>query len=134
MGSGSRAARPDGQHARPPDESQDLPPPGQSRVIDPGGSVLAQQAEGEGIVVAAAVMDPRRKRYDPQPSFGRWLQPARALVRKAIIPLHTATAGAFYPLSPERRRQTLACLARTAEATSGRAAALITGEMLRPAV
>jgi N-carbamoylputrescine amidase len=87
---------------------------GQSRIIDSDGSVLAELAEQEGLVVGAAVLDPNRKHYQPQPTFGGWLQPGPALARKVIIPLDTAVAGAFYSLSRERRRKAQACLARTA--------------------
>jgi N-carbamoylputrescine amidase len=84
---------------------------GQSRIIDSDGSVLAELAEQEAAVVAAAVLDPDRKHYQPQPSFGGWLQPGPALVRKVIIPLDTAVAGSSYSLSRERRRKAQACLA-----------------------
>jgi len=86
---------------------------GQSRIIDSDGSVLAELAEQEGVVVAGAVLDPGRKHYQPQPGFGGWLQPGSALARKVIIPLDTAAAGACYRLSRERRRKAQACLART---------------------
>jgi N-carbamoylputrescine amidase len=96
---------------------------GQSRIIDASGSVLAERAEDEGALVAAAVMDPDRKHYQPQPSFGGWLQPGPVLVRKVIIPLDIATEQARYKLSRERRRKARASLARTTQATSARAAA-----------
>jgi carbon-nitrogen hydrolase len=86
---------------------------GQSRIIGSDGSVLAELAEQEGAVVAAAVLDPDRKHYQPPPRFGGWLQPGPALARKVIIPLDTAAAGACYRLSRERRRKARACLART---------------------
>jgi N-carbamoylputrescine amidase len=96
---------------------------GQSRIIDASGSVLAERAEDEGALVAAAVMDPDRRHYQPQPSFGGWLQPGLALVRKVIIPLDIATEQARYTLSRERRRKARASLARTTQAASARTAA-----------
>ena len=48
---------------------------GQSRIVDTDGSVLGRLAEDEGVLTADAVMDPARKYYDAQPSFGGWLQP-----------------------------------------------------------
>jgi predicted amidohydrolase len=43
---------------------------GQSRIVDCDGSVLGQLAEDEGVLTADVVMDPARKHYEPQPSFG----------------------------------------------------------------
>ena len=87
---------------------------GQSRIIGSDGSVLAELAEGEGTAVAAAVMDPARKHYDPQPSYGGWLQPGPAVARKVIIPLGIASGRLSYSCSRKRRRKARACLARTA--------------------
>ena len=87
---------------------------GQSRIIDCDGSVLASLAEQEGVLVAAAVMDPDRRHYQPQPSFGGWLQPGPALARKLVIPLGIASGTLSYSLSRDRRRKAQACLTRTA--------------------
>ena len=43
---------------------------GQSRIVDSDGSVLGQLGEDEGVLTADALMDPARKHYDAQPSFG----------------------------------------------------------------
>ena len=104
---------------------------GQSRIIDSDGSVLAELAEDEGVLVASAVMDPGRKRYDPQPSFGGWLQPGPALVRKVIIPLDIASAEVRYKLSRERRRKARASLAKTAGSHPSAAGSLISGDEAR---
>jgi hypothetical protein len=53
--------------------------------------VLAELAEEEGVLVAEAVMDPGRRHYQPQPSFGGWLQPGPALARNVVIPLGIAS-------------------------------------------
>ena len=86
---------------------------GQSRIIDADGSVLASLAEQEGVLVAGAVMDPDRRRYQPQPSYGGWLQPGPALARKLIIPLGVATGTVSYSLSRDRRRKARARLTAT---------------------
>jgi len=104
---------------------------GQSRIIDSDGSVLAELAEDEGVLVASAVMDPGRKRYDPQPSFGGWLQPGPALVRKVIIPLDIASAEVSYKLSRERRRKARASLAKTAGSRPSAAGSLVSGDEVR---
>jgi N-carbamoylputrescine amidase len=96
---------------------------GQSRIIDSDGTVLAELTEEEGTLVAATVMDPARKRYQPQPSHGGWLQPGPVLARKVIIPLDTVTARISYSLSRERRRKAKACLTRAAGAETVRPAA-----------
>jgi len=87
---------------------------GQSRIVDSDGTVLADLAEQEGVLVAGAVMDPGRKHYQPQPSYGGWLQPGPALARKVIIPLGIASGTLSYSLSRQRRRNAQACLIRTA--------------------
>jgi N-carbamoylputrescine amidase len=86
---------------------------GQSRIVDSDGSVLADLAEQEGVLVAGAVMDPDRRHYQPQPSFGGWLQPGPALARKVVIPLGIASGTLSYSLSHDRRRKAQACLAAT---------------------
>ena len=96
---------------------------GQSRIIDSDGSVLAELAEQEGVIVAGAVLDPSRKHCQPQPSFGGWLQPGSALARTVIIPLDTAVAGTRYRLSRERRRKAQACLATTTRPAPAQSAA-----------
>jgi predicted amidohydrolase len=63
---------------------------GQSRIVDSDGSVLGQLAEDEGVLTAEAVMDPARKHYEAQPSFGGWLQPGSWAARHLIIPLDIA--------------------------------------------
>jgi N-carbamoylputrescine amidase len=81
---------------------------GQSRIIDSDGMVLAELAEDEGVLVAEAVMDPGRKHYQPQPSFGGWLQPGPALARKVVIPLGIASGTLSYFVSRERRHKAAA--------------------------
>jgi N-carbamoylputrescine amidase len=90
---------------------------GQSRIIGSDGTVLAELAEQEGAVVAAAVMDPGRKHYQPQPRYSGWLQPGPALARKVIIPLGITSGTLSYLLSRERRHKAQACLARTTSPT-----------------
>ena len=96
---------------------------GQSRIIGSDGTVLAELAEQEGAVVAAAVMEPGRKHYQPQPGYGGWLQPGPALARKVIIPLGITSGTLSYLLSRERRRKAQACLARAAGPTPAPSAA-----------
>jgi 1-acyl-sn-glycerol-3-phosphate acyltransferase len=75
---------------------------GQSRIIECDGSVLADLAEQEGVLVAGAVMDPDRRHYQPQPSFGGWLQP-----RAGTQGHHPARHRLRHPvLLPEPRPQT----------------------------
>jgi predicted amidohydrolase len=83
---------------------------GQSRIVDSDGSVLADLDEQEGVLLAAAIMDPDRRHYQPQPSFGGWLQPGPALARKVIIPLGIASGELSYSLSRDRRRKAQARL------------------------
>jgi predicted amidohydrolase len=78
---------------------------GQSRIIDSDGSVLAELAEDEGVVVATTTMDPSRMHYQPQPSYGGWLQPGPALARKVIIPLDITVGRLSYSLSHQRKQK-----------------------------
>ena len=77
-------------------------PRGQSR-IDSDGSVLGQLAEEEGALTADAVMDPARKHYEAQPSFGGWLRPGPWAGRDIIIPLDIAGGRLAYTISRQRR-------------------------------
>jgi predicted amidohydrolase len=70
---------------------------GQSPIVDSDGSVFADLAEQEGVLVAGAVMDPDRRHHQPQPSFGGWLQPGPALARKVVIPLGIASGTLSTP-------------------------------------
>jgi predicted amidohydrolase len=78
---------------------------GQSRIVDSDGSVVAELADQEDILTVTVTIDPDRKRYQQQPSYGGWLQPGSALTRRLIIPLDIATGRLAYTTSPKRRRQ-----------------------------
>ena len=78
---------------------------GQSRIVDSDGSVLGQLGEDGGVLTADAVMDPGRKHYAAQPSFGGWLQPGQWAGRRIIIPLDIAVGRVGYTVSGERRRK-----------------------------
>ena len=86
---------------------------GQSRIVDSDGSVLGQLAEDEGVLTAEAVMDPARKHYEAQPSFGGWLQPGSWAARHLIIRLDIAAGRLSYTISRERRRKARAAAERT---------------------
>ena len=78
---------------------------GQSRIVDSDGSVLGQLGEDEGALTADAVMDPGRKHYAAQPSFGGWLQPGPWAGRRIIFPLDIAVGRVGCTVSRERRRK-----------------------------
>ncbi len=84
---------------------------GQSRIIDSNGAPLGELAEQEGILTAAATMDPRRKHHQQPPSHGGWLQPGSVLARKVIIPLDILTGTLSYTTSRERKRRATTCTA-----------------------
>jgi N-carbamoylputrescine amidase len=86
---------------------------GQSRIVDSDGSVLGQLAEDEGVLTAEAVMDPARRHYEAQPSFGGWLQSGSWTARHLIIPLDIAAGRLSYTISRERRRKARAAAERT---------------------
>ena len=88
---------------------------GQSWIVDSDGSVLGQLAEDEGVLTADVVMDPARKHYDAQPSFGGWLQPGPWAGRHLIIPLDIAAGRLSYTISRERRQKARAAAERTNE-------------------
>ena len=73
--------------------------------------------------MAGAVMDPDRRHYQPQPSFGGWLQPGSVVARKVVIPLGIASGTLSYSLSRDRRRKARARLTRTAGPQPAQAAA-----------
>jgi N-carbamoylputrescine amidase len=78
---------------------------GQSRIVDSDGALVGALAHEEAALTAMVTMDPARKHYLPPPSYGGWLQPGSAPVRKLIIPLDILTGRLKYTLSRERRRQ-----------------------------
>ena len=86
---------------------------GQSRIVDCDGSVLGQLAEDEGVLTADVVMDPARKHYEPQPSFGGRLQSGSWTGRHIIIPLDIAAGRLSYTISRQRRRKAQAATERT---------------------
>jgi predicted amidohydrolase len=86
---------------------------GQSRIVDSDGSVLGQLGEDEGVLTADALMDPARKHYDAQPSFGGWLQPGPWAGRHVIIPPDIAGGRLSYTISRQRRRKARATTERT---------------------
>jgi hypothetical protein len=65
------------------------------------------------VLVAGAVMDPDRRHYRPQPSFGGWLQPGPALACQVVIPLGIASGTLSCSLSRDRRRKAQARLTAT---------------------
>jgi N-carbamoylputrescine amidase len=95
---------------------------GQSRIIDSDGSVLGALDDQEGVLVAAARLEPGRKHYQQQPSFGGWLQPGPWLGRNVIIPFDIATGRLSYAMSRERKRKAQASAAGTAGPTSSQPA------------
>jgi hypothetical protein len=86
---------------------------GQSRIVDCDGSVLGQLGEDEGVLTADAVMDPARKHYQAQPSFGGWLQPGPWAGRHIIIPPGIAVGRLCYTISRQRRDKARAAAERT---------------------
>jgi hypothetical protein len=86
---------------------------GQSRIVDSDGRVLGQLADEEGVLTAEVVLDPARKHYEAQPSFGGWLQPGPWAGRDIIIPLDIASGRLSYTISRERRRKARAAAERT---------------------
>jgi len=77
---------------------------GQSRIVDSDGSVLGQLDDQEGVLAADVVMDPARRHFDPQPSYGGWLQPGAWGARHLFIPADIASGRLRYALSRKRRR------------------------------
>jgi N-carbamoylputrescine amidase len=90
---------------------------GQSRIVDSDGSVLGQLGEDEGVLTADVLMDPARKHYDAQPSFGGWLQPGPWVRRHIIISLDIAGGRLCYAISRQRRHKARAATERTNDPT-----------------
>jgi Carbon-nitrogen hydrolase len=79
----------------------------------------AGSAETDGSdLVAAARLEPSRKHYQQQPSFGGWLQPGPWLGRDVIIPFDIAAGRLSYATSRERKRKAQASATRTAGSPS----------------
>jgi N-carbamoylputrescine amidase len=78
---------------------------GQSRVVDSDGSLLGELGEQEGVLTATVTMDPDRRREGQPPSYGGWLQPGSAVVRRLIIPVDILSGRLSYSLSRARRQQ-----------------------------
>jgi N-carbamoylputrescine amidase len=81
---------------------------GQSRIVDPDGSVLAELDENEDVVVATATSTAASKRFQVPATYGRYLQPGSALVRNVILPVDIAHGRLSYELSRDRRRKSRA--------------------------
>jgi N-carbamoylputrescine amidase len=78
---------------------------GQSRLVNPDGSVLAQLDETEDALVATATSAAPDKPFQEPPSYGRYLQPGSPLVRDVILPIDIAHGRLSYELSRDRRRK-----------------------------
>jgi hypothetical protein len=68
------------------------------------GSVLAQLDETEDALVATATSATASKPFEEPPTYGRYLQPGSAVVRKVILPIDIAHGRLSYRLSRDRRR------------------------------
>jgi hypothetical protein len=77
---------------------------GQSRIVDSAGTVLGHLGTEPGALVERAVISGPRRVYREPPSYGGWLQPGAAAVRKIFIPLDIVFGRLFYALCAERRR------------------------------
>jgi len=86
---------------------------GQSRIVGSDGSVLGQlDDEEEGVLTADAVLDPARRHFDPQPSYGGWLQPGPWGVRHLVVPADVAAGRLRYAISRKRRRAAVTAVSR----------------------
>jgi N-carbamoylputrescine amidase len=81
---------------------------GQSRIVDSDGSVLAQLDETEDALVATATKAAADKPFQEPRSYGPYLQPGSAVMRKVILPIDIAHGRLSYELSRDRRRKTRA--------------------------
>ena len=86
---------------------------GMTAIRGSDGSVLGRLTGDEGVLTAEAVMDPGRKYYEAQPSFGGWLQPGSWAARHLIIPLDIAGGRLSCTISRDRRRKARAAAGRT---------------------
>jgi N-carbamoylputrescine amidase len=78
---------------------------GQSRIVAADGTLLGALAGEEGVLVEDVVLGATSILHEELVSYGGWLQPGPALVRKLIIPLDTGLGELSYSLSRERRRK-----------------------------
>jgi hypothetical protein len=66
--------------------------------------VLGRLTKEEGVLTCRAVMDPARQHYDPQSSYGGWLQPGPWAGCHVVNPLDIAGGRLGYAISRQRRR------------------------------
>ena len=59
----------------------------------------------EQVIWASMKRYPARQHYDPQPSYGGWLQPGPWAGRHVVIPLNIAGGRLAYAISGQRRRK-----------------------------
>jgi hypothetical protein len=91
--------------------------PGRSTICDGDGGVRDSLGDGEGIVAAEVVLDPRTKRR-PGPPTGHWAHPPQRFPRLggAVFRAFEALGRAAYARNPARRRAARSAVAGAAPA------------------
>lgn len=88
---------------------------GCSKIIDAGGSVLAELSDKEGFAAATISLDSARRNTGAVPDYRGWIHPGNFIIRKIIIPIDIFMGSLVYTLSGKRKKEMKRILASSGE-------------------
>lgn len=80
---------------------------GGSRIVDANGTLLGSLDDGEDVFAADVILDPARRTWHAPRSYGGWLTPGSAVVRRVVIPAAIGLGRLSYSRARGRRRSRL---------------------------
>lgn len=80
---------------------------GGSRIVDANGALQGSLGDGEDVLAADVTLDPARRSWHAPRSYGGWLTPGSAVVRRVIIPAAIGLGRLNYRRGRGHRRSRL---------------------------
>lgn len=80
---------------------------GGSRIVDANGTLVGSLGDGEDVLAVDVTLDPARRTWHAPRSYGGWLTPGSAVVRRVVIPAAIGLGRLSYRRGRGRRRSRL---------------------------